>query len=210
MFIEHLDQLRCTSDHEDSWLIASFQRREERYVLDATLGCHVCHREYPIVNGVAYFGVRPPVAQHLVATADPDSAFRVAAFLNVREGATIVLGGAWGSVAHDVGALMPLRVFALNPASEIGDSEQVSTIRSSEGIPLTPGSVHGVALDLQTATDVNLRTALRVLAPAGRIVLPAHVPVPAEIHELARDAHDVVGEVAPAMIPLQRRTPSAG
>jgi hypothetical protein len=205
VFIELLDQLRCTNEHEDSWLVAAFHRRDDRYILDATLGCHICFREYPLVNGVAYFGVTPDDHPRPLIRPDEELAMRAAAFLNARERSTLVLGGAWGDQAHGVAALLPMRLFALDPVGAPDDSEQVSVIRSSQGISLAPASVDGVALDPDTATAVNLRSAVRVLRPGGRLLAPVGVPVPEGIGELARDENYWVGEAALAVIPLARR-----
>jgi hypothetical protein len=202
MFIELIDQLRCTNTHEQSWLVASFTRRADRFILDATLGCHICFREYPIINGIAYFGTTPTLQPS--APADPDAAMRAAAFLNATERATLVLSGTWGTHAHAVADLLPLHIFALDPATQIDDSEQVAIISSSQGIPLAHGTVDGVALDYTTATEINVRTAIVVLKPGGRLVAPAHIEPPAQVTILARDDQYWVGETEKPLVSLRR------
>ena len=206
MFIEFIDQLRCTRDHEESWLVAAFLRREDRFILDATLGCHICLRQYAVRDGVAYFGLEPAneANEGTRLAPDEDMAMRAAAFLGAAERTTLVLGGSWGAQAHGVATLVPLRVFAFNPSGKVDDSEQVAVIRSSEGIPLSAGSVDGVALDSATATPEVLRTALTVLRPGGRLVAPALIAVPPEVTVLARDDSYWVGETSKPFIPLRR------
>jgi hypothetical protein len=193
MFIEHIDQLRCTSGHEESWLVASITKREDRFVLEATLGCHICRRQYLVTDGVAYFGTTPGDHRETIAgEASADSAVRVAAFLNAAEHSTLVLAGEWGIQAHPLAAMIPMTVFVL--AAGGGDSAQVARIESSEGIPLAHASVHGVALDAATATPRNIETAVHVLRPGGRLVAPVETDVPASVTVLVRDSAYWVGE----------------
>ena len=203
MFIELIDQLRCTNTHEQSWLVAAFTRRADRFILDATLGCHICFREYPIIEGIAYFGTTPAAPQQ-AASPDPDTAIRAAAFLNATERATLVLAGTWGTHAHAVAALLPLHIFALDPVGHVEDSEQVAIVSSSQGIPLTNGTVDGIALDVTTATEINLRTAVATLKPGGRLVAPAHIDPPPQVIVLARDEHYWVGETEKSLVSLRR------
>lgn len=57
MFIEHIDQLRCTGSHEETWLIATFNERSDRFIVTGKLGCYICHQEFPIISGTPYFNV---------------------------------------------------------------------------------------------------------------------------------------------------------
>jgi hypothetical protein len=172
------------------------------------LGCPVCHREYPIQNGVAYFGeVAAPTSRDNADNAEPenDAAMRAAALLDARERATLVLAGRWAATAPAVTALLPLRVFAINPATNLDETEMIAIVMSPDGVPLTPASVDGVALDAATASDAMLASALRAIRPGGRLVAPAAVPVPASVKELARDQSYWVGETTRALVTLQRR-----
>lgn len=60
MHLELVDVLRCTSRHSDSVLVAAADRIESRYVVQGVLGCPVCGREFPIVDGVTYFSGDSP------------------------------------------------------------------------------------------------------------------------------------------------------
>lgn len=207
MFIEFLDQLRCIVPHEDSWLVASFAEQQDRFIVRGTLGCPICFREYPIQAGAAYFGVTPESVSHedAPAAADPDVAMRAAAFLNARERCTLALAGVWAASAHAVTELMPMRIFALNPASRMDDSEMVAVLYAKDAMPLTPSSIDGIALDVTTATEGTLLAALHALRPGGRLVAPASTPVPDGVTALARDEHYWVGETNPSLVMLHRR-----
>ena len=56
MHVELVETFRCMAPHRDSWLVAAADRTESRVILDGTLGCPVCHAEYVIRGGIAYFG----------------------------------------------------------------------------------------------------------------------------------------------------------
>lgn len=205
MFIEHMDALRCTSEHVESWLIVSITGRDGRFVTDGTLGCHLCRRSYPIRGGIAQFGV-PPAATLPAAepTSDAEGAIRIAAMLNVSEHDTAVLAGGWAALANGLTELIPLRVFALNPASPVAESESVSVIHSSEGIPLAAGSLAGVALDDSVVTGQVLASAVASLRTAGRLVAPTATAIPAGMSVLARDERSWVAEKAGVLVPLSR------
>lgn len=129
---------------------------------------------------------------------------RAAAFLNATERSTLVLAGEWATHAHAVTELLPLRLFALDPASRIDESEHVALLSSSQGIPLAHATIDGVALDHTTATPVNLETAVAVLKPRGRLVAPAAAALPSNVTELARDEQYWVAETSPPVFSLRR------
>jgi hypothetical protein len=213
MFIEMLDLLRCTNAHEDTWLVASLKAVSNRFVLDATLGCPVCHAQYVIRKGIADFhhggDSAPMLAQrsHIAGT-NEELALRIGAFLNVTEpGATVVLGGSWADAAQELSVMTETRVLTLNATKGIEESETVGLLRVNREIPLAPGSVLGVALDdsfpLQTFS-----AAAKVVRPGGRVVGPASIAVPSEVAVLARDTSYWVAEKPAEMVSLQRgKTP---
>jgi hypothetical protein len=59
VFIPLVDSLRCIAGHEETWLVASIERSDERDIRRGFLGCPICFAEYPIRDGIAYFGVDP-------------------------------------------------------------------------------------------------------------------------------------------------------
>lgn len=213
MFIELIDSLRCTNDHADSWLVASIVRRDDRFVTEGELGCPVCLREYPIERGVVWFGSREKRDTAAILTDEPtimdasgpDAAVRIGAFLNVAEGAAVLLGGTWARDAHALSEMIPSRIFAFNPSEPVEESMSIGVVMSSEGIPLAPGMLRGVALDKATATPVALMSAIKVLGPGDRLVAPADVAIPDEVAVLGRDEHFWVAEKRPPLISLVRR-----
>jgi hypothetical protein len=208
VFIEMLDLLRCINTHEDTWLVASLKAISNRFVLDGTLGCPVCHAQYAIRNGVADFrapGDARAIPEHFpLGYSREELALRMGAFLNATEpGATLVLGASWAEAAQEVSVMTEARVLALNPASAVEESETVGLLRVTREIPLAPGSALGVALDETFPAEI-LATAIKVVKPGGRIVGPASVDPPEGLAILARDERYWVAEKAPEIIPLRR------
>ncbi len=70
MHIELVDTLRCPHPHEDTWLVASVTRFDGREVVEGTLGCPACRRQFPVRGGEVDFtagdgsgaGGEPPAA----------------------------------------------------------------------------------------------------------------------------------------------------
>jgi hypothetical protein len=56
VFLPLIDRLRCLNAHQDTWLVASIDRVDDRDVLEGTLGCPICSAEYPIREGTVWFG----------------------------------------------------------------------------------------------------------------------------------------------------------
>src|SRR5688500_4334998 len=126
MFVELVDLLRCPRAHEDTWLVAAAEATAGRHVVRGTLGCPVCHAEYPIRDAVAWFdGAETPPAETPPADVPRPplddgeraaEAMRRAALLDLSApGGTVVLGGAWQLCADAVRALADVRVLLLDP-----------------------------------------------------------------------------------------------
>lgn len=212
MFIEFIDQLRCTSDHEDSWLVASFKERRDRFIITGTLGCHICNRQFPIIDGIPYFGDLPqndetnPDMERQIAQegSDSDKAIQIAAFLNASERSTLVIAGEWGIQAPALADVMPMNIFTFNSTRRVADTESVASIESTEGIPLARQTISGVALDISTATPLIVSTAVKVLRPQGRLLAPVSSTVPPEVRLLAQDDNYWVAEKVGELVTLSR------
>lgn len=194
MFIDLVASLRCLTPHEDGWLVAVSRRMEGRSILEGTLGCPVCRREYPIVGGVGYFGVdagapAPAAASAPAPPLDEESAVRLAAFLGLQSpGGIVVLCGAWAGLAPALRQIVPVSCVLVDPPRDdelVG--EGMATLRTAGAIPLAAGSVRGVALDTLSADEGTLGAALRVLSSRGHLVAPVRLVPPAGVEELARD-----------------------
>lgn len=209
MFIELLDLLRCTNDHEDTWLVAAFKDVSNRFVLEATLGCPSCSAQYSIRDGVADFTggtaqASPSPGRMATSQQREELATRAGAFLNATEpGATVMLGGSWAEAAQELSVIGETRVLALNAPSGIEGSETVALIRVASRIPVAPGSMLGVALDDSFPSEI-IASALKAVRAGGRIVGPTSIAPPKELAILARDADYWVAEKAPAVIKLSR------
>src|SRR4051812_34077024 len=177
--------------------------------MEGTLGCPICHAEYPIRNGVADFTLGESIRdcdeeREVAGHRREELATRAGAYLDTSQpGATIVLGGLWAYAAHDLAEMADLRVIALNPPREVKESDRVGVVRSAGAIPLAANSCHGVALDAYfDITSVD--EAVRVAKPLGRIVGPTSLNASTAV-VLAHDEHYWVAEKAPDMVPLRRR-----
>jgi hypothetical protein len=170
------------------------------------LGCPTCRSEYPIRDGVAWFG-HPPVetlAQPDTASAD-DMAMRAGAFLNVAEGSTIALVGTWANCATELAELVQLRVFALNPTLPVTESERVGIVMAERAVPFREASIRGLAIGESGWTEADVLAAVRALSPGGRIVAPSSTPVPSAVNEIVRDDSWWVGEKRGPLVSLHRR-----
>lgn len=202
MYIELIDLLRCPKDHEETWLVAAFTTIEDRFVIEAKLGCPVCGASYVITNGIA--DLRQQRVKRTLSSPKedhPEAAIRVAALLDLTVPSSLaVLEGTYSSTAARVSEMTQCRVLALNPAQDIEESETVGVILSDARIPLASNSVHALAIEQATL----LTDAPRVLRQGARITTPTTNELPAGVVELARDDHDILGAAVEAIISLRR------
>ena len=209
MFIELIDLLRCVRPHDDTWLVASFNKVTHRFVEEAKLGCPSCAAEYWIRGGVADFsdGVILPKCDEERRAAShrrEELATRAGAYLEATEpGATIVLGGLWAYAAQELSELAEVRVIAINAPSEVKESETVGLLRVGSEIPLAAGSVLGVAFDAWFPAKV-VESAVRVVRPGGRIVGPSGIKAADELSILAHDDKYWIGQKAPEVVTISR------
>jgi len=209
VFIELLGLLRCPKPHDDTWLVASFQKVSHRNVEQGTLGCPICSAQYPIEDGVADFtaGAASPSCDAQRSAAShrrEEHATRAGAFLDVTEpGATVVLGGVWAYAAEELADMTNARVFAVNPPPGVTGTEAVGLVRVAADLPFARGSCLGVAVDAWFNTAI-IASATRATRPGGRVVGPAVMPPSAELAVLAQDADYWVARKAPSVIPLRR------
>ena len=114
MFIPLVDVLRCTRPHEETWLVASIDRAEDRDILEGTLGCPSCLAEYPIHDGIVSF--EPSVARPEFLQPSENDVLRLAAALDlVDPRMTAVLHGSWGSCAPLIRGVSPVPLLLVNP-----------------------------------------------------------------------------------------------
>ena len=88
----------------------------------------------------------------------------------------------------------------------------VSGITSAPGtLPLAAGSARAIALH-GAASPALLEASLEALAPGGRLLAPAALPLPSDVSELARDERHWLAErqrtgggASSGIVPLARR-----
>ncbi|HEV8445178.1 MAG TPA: hypothetical protein VGQ44_00060 [Gemmatimonadaceae bacterium] len=208
MFLPLIDRLRCLNVHEDTWLVASIDRADERDVVEGTLGCPVCSAEYRIREGVVWFGDAPAAAAQAPSSAE---ALRLAAALDLTDARmTAILHGSWGAHASVLRGLSPAQMLLVNPPHGVTSGDGISIVRSPVA-PVAAGWADAAALDL-AAGDAMAASVTTSLRTGGRLLAPAGAELPAGFSELARDADVWVaqldaGAVAGAPIAISRRVP---
>jgi uncharacterized protein YbaR (Trm112 family) len=209
MFIELIEVLRCPRAHEESWLVAAFEKAEGRVILDGRLGCPVCGAEYPITRGIAVFG-RPANATPADRREGEADHWRTAALLDLRQDELAVLYGDACAAAAALLDLLPLRVIAVNACGDLQPRERLAIIQAPAGIPLRTGVAAGVAVD-RTPPAV-LADAVRVLRHSGRLLMPGDTAIPQGFSELARDEREVVAlkEIGARGVQLKRGPRATG
>jgi uncharacterized protein YbaR (Trm112 family) len=207
VFVPLVDILRCTRPHAETWLVASIDRADGRYIVDGTLGCPTCRAEYPIRNGIAFFSAPRSGTAH--AQPDETTAMQVAAALDLTDARmTAVLHGSWGVHAQLIAGVSPTQLLLLNPPGDVVVGDGVSGI-VSDVAPLAAGSVSAAAIDASAPTTL-LESLRRSLRAGGRLLAPTALAVPDGFTELARDANVWVARLDAAFtesapIPLTRR-----
>jgi uncharacterized protein YbaR (Trm112 family) len=183
MFTPLVDILRCPNAHDETWLVASIDRAEERDIVEGTLGCPICMAEYPIRAGIVHFADVAPPAPLPVRE---DDAVRLAAALDLTEARmTALLHGEWGALAPIARGLSPAQLLLVNPPAEIASGDGISIVRA-HAAPVARASVDAVAVDV-SATDEMLASLVACLKGGGRMLGPIGVRVPEGLAELARD-----------------------
>lgn len=209
MFIGLVDDLRCPRPHDETWLVASAVRTEGRDILEGTLGCPICHAEYPIHHGAVLFDDVEPSAGEPAPGGDAGLAMRLAALLDLSDSRGFgVLCGVYAPLAGLLRGVVPPHLIALNLTPAVTMGEGVSTLIIREGIPLAGATCRGVALDAAHADAAHVEAAVRVLQPRGRLVAPAATPLPPGVSEMARDDQFWVAErsaAPPRLVALRGR-----
>lgn len=219
MHIELVETLRCPQPHEDTWLVASVSRFDGREIVEGTLGCPSCRRQYPVLAGLVDFtdGVRgldagPGAAADALPAPDDDALLRARALLALDDGGGVVLlGGTLARCGPPLEDQVQVATLLLNPAPPPpAGRRHRSSLRTADLVPIAAASLRAAWLDAATATPALLAGVARALRPGGRLVAPAGCDVPAGLRELARDGREWVAEsLAAASIPvtLRRRDP---
>lgn len=191
MFIELVDTLRCLAPHEESWLVLSSSRMQERHVLEGALGCPVCRAEYRISAGEVHMGGQCAPSVTDAPAAGPDSGVRLAAQLALTDALGFaVLCGGWALHADALHVTTGVPLLLVNPPGHLSPQRQHSVIRTAGTLPLAAASARAVALD----GGVDPASAVRAARTGARLAGPVTLPLPQGVRELARDDSVWVGE----------------
>lgn len=212
MFIELVDMLRCPNRHEETWLVLAADRMHDRDVMSGTLGCPICHAEFPIVDGVAHFGEAPAARAEEPNEAE---AVRLAALLDLTDArGYAILVGATGNQAPLMRELTDTQLLLVDPAAglEMGRGlSGLTTSVSARAFPIAAGSARAIALD-DTATGEALLAAVDVLVSGGRLLAPVRLAPPENVTELASDDRNWLAELTrtarpSGIVSIDRRRP---
>ena len=206
MFLPLVDVLRCPVAHEETWMVASIDRAEDRDIITGALGCPQCLAEYPIRDGIVHFAADVRLAEYRAP--DESGAMRLAAALDLTDARmTAVLHGGWASHAPLIRGFSPAQLLLVNAPAGVATGDGISLVRALSA-PLASASVNAAAFDAD-ASEEMIRSLIVSLRPNGRLLGPASVPVPAGLSELARDDEVWVAQAGAATtsapISLSRR-----
>lgn len=184
MFIELTDHLRCPADHAEQYLVLLPDRIVERSVIAGRLGCPVCGRTWPVIEGVAELG-GPPPAPPSGAALDP-AAMHVLLGLSGPGGYAALVGSAaevWRGLAAE---LKGVGLVAVNPPAGVADAAPLLSVVRAPLIPLKARSLRGVVLGAEVSDDPHwVREAARVTLPGLRVVGRGPEPELPELELLA-------------------------
>ncbi len=185
-------------------MVAAATETRARCLIRGTLGCPICEAEFALEHGVVRFDEARDAAadraaprERVDAPADSDTSeqtIRLAAFLDLTSaGGIIAVGGEWDAALDGLLDFTDLRALVLEPTAAWRPREPFGAVRGG-GVPVAASALRGVALDAGTVDAFRLEAAVRALAPRGRLVAPAHAPLPDGVRELARDERHWVAE----------------
>jgi uncharacterized protein YbaR (Trm112 family) len=191
MHIELTEMLRCPEPHPESFLVMSTGEMSGRMVRSGILGCPVCHREYPIVKGVADFsgkgkretGNRAPAPRPFPVSRfpSPDIAPQtLQALLDLSgPGGYVVLVGSAARHAVGLAALMGgIHFIGINAPPVVEELPILSLLRCEALIPLRHAMARGVVAGPDAVGAAWLAEASRVLLRGRRLVIEGELETP--------------------------------
>jgi uncharacterized protein YbaR (Trm112 family) len=176
--------LRCPAAHPENVLVLSTGELMGRMVRSGILGCPVCHREYPIVHGVARFSSganRHGRANGATAASVPEAETLQALLDLSGPGGYVVLVGCAARQAVGLAALMGgIHFVGVNAPREVEELPVLSLLLCAELIPLRPAMARGVVVGADAAGAPWLAEAQRVLLRGRRLVIEQETVAPSE------------------------------
>jgi uncharacterized protein YbaR (Trm112 family) len=212
MFIDLVDVLRCPQQHQESILVASPDEMSGRYMLRGLLGCPVCRSEFPVRDGIAWFGGSATNVNQPGTVVSDFEALRCAALLDLHGNAGFaVLGGEWGLLAPALTDAVRVHLVLLNPPASVKARDGISILMSGDVPPLAAGRARGIAMDARLTGAIGIARLLELVSSGGRAVAPLDQPIPPNAHLLASDERHWVAEVShPTLTAVQVRRDRPG
>ena len=179
MFVELTDVLLCPNAHDQTHCVLTTEEVRGRRVVGGVVGCPICEREYPIVDGVVQFGPDPLLkvgsrGDDLTVEEMPEPGDVQALLGLVGAGGYVVLLGSVARLAGELAGSMPGSHFvAVNPPPEVHESESLSVLRAECSIPIRSRAVRGVVVGREYARELWLGEASRVLLDGLNLVVAA-------------------------------------
>lgn len=179
MFIELAEYLRCHGDHEETYLVMTPDRVENRVVLEGTVGCPRCRREYRIEEGLVDF--LPPDVRYTppepAAGVAPET-IRALMGMTGPGGYAVLLGSA-GSLAPALARLLDgVHLVTVNPPAMVKSTPEISRLRAIDRIPLRGSMARAVVVGAEHASAPWLEDACRILLRGLRLVSLTETPGP--------------------------------
>ena len=196
MFIELTEILKCPRDHQESYLVATPIGMDARRIVRGVLGCPECRAEFPIVDGVAYFGAPPGPPGDAAALEGPAyDVAGLAAFLNLDgPGGYAALVGRAARLGAEIAAATPgVHFVAVNPPAGVAPGPMLSALVSPRGLPIKSAQLRAVILGADHAGRAWLLEGTRALLPGLRLVVEDERAEVDGVTPLARGAGMFVG-----------------
>lgn len=146
MFIELAEFLRCPEGHEpDPYLVLVRDEMVGRHVVQGSVACPTCRREYPIADGAAEFGGARPVPPTVVELPDAEV---IQALLGLGgPGGYVVLVGSAAALATGLAERMGgIHFVGVNPAADLEPAPVLSVLRHPSVLPLKTSMARGVVV----------------------------------------------------------------
>jgi len=194
VFIELTEILKCPRDHAEGYVVATPIAMDGRRIVRGVVGCPECRAEFPVLDGVVYFGA-PDAAPGAGAGPDYDAA-GLAAFLDLGgPGGYAALVGRAARLGAAVTGLVPgVHFVAVDPPAGVAPGPTLSVLRGPRVLPFKSAMLRAVAVGADRTGPAWLGEAVRVLLPGRRLVVEDERAEPAGVTTLARGGGLLVAE----------------
>jgi hypothetical protein len=196
VFIELTEHLRCPAAHESGLpLVLVPDRMLGRMVLEGTIGCPTCRREFLIREGIGRFGEASPETPPAPAV-DGTLAESVQALLSLSHpgGYVVLIGSAVALAPALAGAMGGIHFVGVNPPAGIGVTPTLSLLLHPSVVPLRSKVARGVVVGGEVPAQGLGEGARVLLAGLRLVVLRGEVTAPAGVEPRAAGKGLWVGE----------------